>query len=83
MVFPNPTHDAVQVLLPSTASQSTPAALHLTDLQGRVVSSTSIPPFYTNKSISIATTDLANGTYLVSYIADGTTLASAKVVVQH
>jgi hypothetical protein len=80
VVFPNPTNDVLQILLPN---QRVNAQIHITNLLGSTLKIVPLPPDYKQPYFSIATHDLPNGMYLVSYMADGKAVATAKVVVQH
>ena len=79
-VTPNPANNSINVQLPNYLSEQ-PAVLNIYNLSGKLFATIN-----TNKEQStttISTTDLPNGVYLISYTADGITLSSAKVVVQH
>ena len=78
-VQPNPTNDVLQILLPN---QRVNAQIHITNLLGSTLKTVPLPPHYNQQYFSIATHDLPNGVYLVSYMADGKAVATAKVVVQ-
>lgn len=80
VVFPNPTNDLLQVLLPSRRQN---AQVQVTDIAGRTLKSVPIPPHHNQRYFSIATDDLPNGAYVVSYVAEGKLWGAAKVVVQH
>ena len=79
-VTPNPANSSINVALPTYLSEQ-PAVLNIYNLSGKLLKTLSIDK--EQSTANIATTDLPNGIYLVSYIADGITLSSAKVVVQH
>jgi PKD repeat protein len=80
VIFPNPANDVLQILLPN---QRDNAQIHITNLLGSTLKTVPLPPHYNQQYFSIATHDLPNGVYLVSYMADGKAVATAKVVVQH
>ena len=73
-------NSSINVALPTYLSEQ-PAVLNIYNLSGKLLKTLSIDK--EQSTANIATTDLPNGIYLVSYIADGITLSSAKVVVQH
>jgi len=79
-VFPNPTNDVLQILLPTRRLQ---AQVQVIDMQGRTLQSVSVPPDYSGRYFSISTHDLPSGAYLVSYVSEGKIVGTAKVVVQH
>ncbi|HRK29398.1 MAG TPA: T9SS type A sorting domain-containing protein, partial [Chitinophagales bacterium] len=80
IVTPNPANSSINVALPTYLSEQ-PAVLNIYNLSGKLLKTLSIDK--EQSMANIATTNLPNGIYLVSYIADGVTLSSAKVVVQH
>ena len=79
-VTPNPANNSINVALPTYLSEQ-PVVLNIYNLSGKLLKTLSIDK--EQNTANIATTDLPNGIYLVSYIADGITLSSAKVVIQH
>lgn len=80
IIFPNPTNDVLQILLPN---QRANAQIHITDLLGHTLKIIPLPPDYKQPYFSIATHDLPNGVYLVSYTQQGLLVGRAKMVVQH
>lgn len=77
---PNPANNSFEVTLPIYFGDQA-GKVQLSDLSGKTLQT--LPLTAEQHSLSVPTSDLPNGVYLVSYIADGITVSSAKVVVQH
>ena len=82
MVFPNPANSQLQVLLPNLLERKN-ATLQLIDLQGRVLKSATLPTTTNSPFVSLSTTDLPNGMYVLTYTVLGVVQNRAKVVVNH
>ena len=80
VIFPNPTNDVLQILLPN---QRDNAQIHITNLLGSTLKIVPLPPDYKQPYFSIATHDLPNGMYLVSYTVAGKQAITAKLIIVH
>jgi len=80
VISPNPTNDVLQILLPN---QRVNAQIHITNLLGSTLKIVPLPPHYKQPYFSIATHDLPNGMYLVSYTVAGKQAITAKLIIVH
>lgn len=81
-IYPNPANSIITIENPSQATLTISSMDgKVFDLIGKLVQNSSLDNGKILTTINVST--LPNGIYLLSYIADGTTLSSAKVVVQH
>ncbi len=74
-IYPNPTIGAFSIDLPNTANQAT---ITISDMYGKEVKT--LETNHATKTISVAITDFARGTYLVKVVA-GNDIYRAKLVV--
>jgi hypothetical protein len=83
IVLPNPAQNEVRVLIPLDLLRRPNASLQVSDLQGKTLKSIAIDRFASNSLVNIATNDLPNGVYLVSFAEAGLALQTVKLVVAH
>lgn len=83
IVLPNPAQNEVRVLIPLDLLRRPNASIQVSNLQGKTLKSIAIDRFATNSLVNIATNDLPNGVYLVSFAEAGLVTQTTKLVVAH
>lgn len=80
MVRPNPGNDRIAVLVPPFVVEKE-ATIAVFDTNGKLYQQLGLAEGQSNLNLNIS--DLPNGIYIVNMTADGATVATAKLVVQH